>query len=64
MRFKVIFQRKASNQVRPIKEVQDEVIQSAAFVPLPNVGDSVSSSFGQRGFFKVLTRHFLTEGTG
>ena len=61
MRFSVCFQYLAPGHSRPLDHCQDEdiTVDDGSFIPLPNVGDSVSYiEDGKSVARKVLTRHF------
>ena len=61
MRYKIEFQYKGSDSSRPEDVVQDEEIffEKGEFVPIPDVGDSVSYLYGEKvEAFKVISRHF------
>ena len=61
MKYKLEFQYKEPRRSRPFDEAQDEqiVLESGEFVPIPDVGDSVTLLYGEEPrAFKVVTRHF------
>ena len=61
MNYKIRFQYKPQGQLTPYDTSQDQelIFKNGEFVPLPDIGDSVSYSFdNERRPFKVLSRHF------
>lgn len=61
MTYKISFQYKPPGQLMPYDTSQDQelVFKDGKFIPLPDIGDSVSYSFdNERKPFKVLSRHF------
>ena len=61
MNYSIDFQYLAEGESRPTNHSRDEEIhiEDGAFVPIPNVGDSVSCMFGgESKVFKVKSRHF------
>ena len=65
MKYTIQFQYKPTNYSRPQSKGQDEtiVIEDGGYVPLPDIGDSVSyQESGRTVSRKVLTRHFSYRG--
>ncbi|MBI3803068.1 MAG: hypothetical protein HY282_04830 [Nitrospirae bacterium] len=61
MTYKIIFQYKPENDSTPHETSQDPelIFKNGEFIPVPNIGDSVSYSFDNtRKVFKVVNRHF------
>jgi hypothetical protein len=61
MVYKIKFQYKPQGQFMPYDTSQDQelVFKNGEFIPIPDIGDSVSYSFdNERKPFKVLSRHF------
>jgi hypothetical protein len=61
MKVKVEFQYKNEDSERPEDCVQDDEFftESGEFIPIPDVGDSVSYRYGGKGVAcKVVSRHF------
>jgi hypothetical protein len=60
-KFKIEFQYRPPDRSRPLDYVQDDELKfdQDAFIPIPDVGDTVAYESGGRTFLgKVLTRHF------
>ncbi len=61
MTYKIEFQHKSEDRLRPAGTSQDLelIFKQGEFIPIPNVGDSVSYSYNnERRSFRVLSRHF------
>lgn len=60
MKYKIEFQYKPQGAARPYDEVQEEHIFSdtGGYIPIPDVGDSVSYGKEGRRAYKVVSRHF------
>ena len=61
MKYKFEFQYKSPSGSRPYDEVQDDelVFEGGEFIPIPDVGDSVSYLHGEKMMaYKVISRHF------
>ncbi len=61
MIYKIRFQYKPPGQLMPYDTSQDQelIFKNGEYVPIPDIGDSVSYSFdNERKPFKVLSRHF------
>jgi hypothetical protein len=61
MTYKIKFQYKPESHLKPYNTSQDQelIFKNGEFIPIPNVGDSVSYSFdNEPKTFKVLNRHF------
>jgi len=65
MKYSVVFQYRPPGSARPPDYAQDEaiVVEDGAYIPLPDVGDSVAYLGGGKMVArKVVTRHFSLLG--
>lgn len=61
MTYKIEFQHKSEGRLRPSDTSQDQelIFKQGEFIPIPNVGDSVTYSHdNERRSYRVFSRHF------